>query len=208
MALRLKIPVIKQAAYAGEKGTQTVQHGESLPCHGHYSRIGTRALAVGNQEDGFSRRLVTPAHVIYIVPVNTTQRRPVVNHGAHGGIRVCHQRCQAVLHDRVCTWSARTPGIQWIDRKQARVEQLFQADLGGWLDPGKRHIHAVRQVDQKLPFATGIVNRDEATIRYFMGLGEHDQGGRHFVHIVDTLNTVAVEHSLVGVIASGHCARM
>ena len=66
----------------------------------------------------------------------------------------------------------------------------------------QRHAGVVRQVDQELPLAAGIVQRDQPAGAVRVRLREHDERRGELVHVVDALHAVAVEQRLVaGVLA-------
>jgi hypothetical protein len=131
-----------------------------------------------------------------------------VDDGADSGVGVGHQGRQAVLHDGIRARPAGAPGIQRIDRQQARIEQFFQAIDSGGRQRGQRDLHVMRHVDQELALAAGVVDADQPAGGDRVRLGEHHQGGGQLVHVLDTLDAIAVESGLVGVVTAGYCARV
>ena len=122
--------------------------------------------------------------------------------------RVLHQDCQAARHlfIRICATAA--PAIEWVDRRQLRIQNLFELTDRFLREFGQRHMFVVGEIDHELPLATGIMQRHEAALANGIKLGEKDQGSCKLFHIAYALYAVVIEQCIVSCVIAGYCARM
>ncbi len=167
--------MVEQVAHAAQEGLEPVEHREALARRLDDQRVRARALAVRDEEGGLAGGAMAGAQVVDVAGVDAAARDAVVHDGADRRLRVAHERREAVLHVDVEVRPARAPGVERVDRRQARVEQRLEVRGGGRRELRQRHAVIVGEVDQELALAAGVVDRHQPAVAEAVRLREQDE---------------------------------
>ena len=192
-----EVAMIEEVAHAAQEGFEPVEDRKALARRLDDQRVHAGPLAVRDQECGLAGGAMADAQVVDVAGVDAAARDAVVHDRAERRLRVAHEHGQAVLHGDVEVRPARAPGVERVDRRQARVEQGLEVPGGGRRELRQRHAVVGGQVDQELALAAGVVDRHQAAVAEPVRLREHDEARGELVHVARAVHAVAVEDRVV-----------